>query len=185
MLICCTGHQHFQYADNKGQAISGNVKPSRPEPDAAFVANQLIVRAAAKFSAKDESEDPWDALADLVLAYQLQPNDLPTLQLRALVRLDLQDTRGFLDDLNGRADTAYLLMARGQVSGRLGDNEQAVKDLVAADQKQPGIAAVVCEELEDDLNAGVAPQLSLASLSMLRHSIQARLEVSSCSPLLQ
>ncbi len=123
-------------------------------------------------------------MADLVQADQLQPNDLPTLQLCALVRLALCDTRGFLDDLNGRADTAYLLMTRGQVSGRLGDNEQAVKDLVAADQKQPGIAAVVCEELEDDLNAGVAPQLSVASLTALRHSIQARLEVSFCSPLL-
>ena len=43
-------------------ATSGNAKPSNPKPDAAVVANQLILRAAARFNAEDESGDrllPW------------------------------------------------------------------------------------------------------------------------------
>lgn len=138
MLICYTGHQHFQAVDDKDQAIPGNVKPSSPKPDAVFVANQLIIRAAANFNDEDESGDQWGALADLNQADQLQPNDLPTLQLRALVRLDLGDAGGFLDDLNGRADTSYLLFTRGRVSDSIGDDEQALKDLVAAGQMRPG-----------------------------------------------
>jgi len=46
------GYQYFQDVDETDQSISG-----KPKPDAAFVANQLIVRAAAKFNAEDEFGD--------------------------------------------------------------------------------------------------------------------------------
>ncbi len=172
-----TGYQYFQDVDEMDQAISGSVKPSSPKTDAAFVANQLIVRAAAKFNAEDESGDRWGALADLNQADQLQPNDLPTLQLRAMVRLRLGDVKGFLDDLHGRADTVHLLMMRGQVSNGIGDNEQALEDLVAADQRSPGVADGACGGLEDMLKANGAPLLCMAKLTALRHSIHTRIQV--------
>ncbi|KAL0028684.1 hypothetical protein WJX79_010507 [Trebouxia sp. C0005] len=130
----------FQDVVDMDKAIPGSTKPSSPKPDAAFVANQLVVRAAAKFNAEDESGDRWGALADLKQADKLQPNDLPTLQLRALVRLKLGDARGFLDDLHGRADTAQWLERKAYVSCSTGDDEQAVEDLVAADHISPGAA---------------------------------------------
>ena len=164
------------------QAVSGNTKPSNPKLDAAFIANQLLVRAAAKFNAEDESGDRWGALADLNQADQLQPNDLPTLQLRAMVRLRFGNVRGFLDDLHGRADTRHLLMMRGQVSSGIGDNEQALEDLVAADQRCPGMADGACDGLEDMLTATGAPQLCMAKLAALRHSIHTRIQVSFCRP---
>ncbi len=164
------------------QAISGNTKSSNLKPDAAFVANQLIVRAAAKFSAEDESGDPWGALADLNQADQLQPNDLPTRQLRAMVVLNLGDVRAFLNDLHGRADTFPLLLRRGQVSGSIGDNEQALEDLVAADQMCPGAAVSTRDGLEHALTANGAPQSHMAELAALRLSIHTRIQVSFCCP---
>ncbi len=160
------------------QAISGNTKQSNPNPDAAFAANQLIIRAAAKFNAEDESGDRLGALADLNQADQLQPNDLPTLQLRAMVRLKLGDIRGFLADLNGRADTLHLLMTRGHVSIGFLEHEQAVEDLVAADQMSPGAADQVCNQMEDMLTANGGPQLLMAKLTAVRHSIHTRFKVS-------
>ena len=180
MLTRYTGRQHFQDIDEMDQAISGNAKPSNPKPDAAFVANQLIVRAAAKFNVEDESGDGRGALADLNQADQLQPNDLPTLQLRAMVRLRLGDTRGFLDDLHGRADTLPLLMTRGYVNSSIGDDEEALEDLVAADRIDPGAAASICAGLEAVLTAGGAPQSRMAKLTVLRHSIHTRIQVSFC-----
>jgi len=50
-LTCYTGHQHLQEVGNMDKSISGSIKISSQKPDAAFVANQLIVRAAAKFDA--------------------------------------------------------------------------------------------------------------------------------------
>ncbi len=182
MLTRYTGHQHFQDVDNVDQAVSGNAKPSSSKPDAAFVTNQFIIRAAAKFNAGDESGDCWGALADLNQADQLQPNDLPTLQLRAMVRLRLGDARGCLDDLHSRADTADLLMIRGYASSSIGDNEQALEDLVAADQMCPNAADEVCGALEDMLTANRAPQLRMAKLTALRHSIHTRIKVSFCRP---
>ena len=117
-------------------------------------------------------------MADLNQADQLQPNDLPTLQLHAMVRLRLGDIRGFLDDLHGRADTMPLLLIRGQVSSSIGDNEQALEDLVAADQMSPGMAEQICDEQEDVLTANGAPQLCMAKLTVLRHSIHTRIQVS-------
>ena len=180
MLTRYTGHQHFQDVDEMDQAISGNAKPSNPKPDAAFVANQLIVRAAAKFNAQDESGDGHGALADLNQADQLQPNDLPTLQLRAMVRLSLGDVRGFLDDLHGRADTVPLLTIRGFINSRIGDDEEALEDLVAADQIDPGAAADTCAGLEAALTASGAPQSRMSKLTALRHSIHTRIQVSFC-----
>ncbi|KAA6425897.1 MAG: hypothetical protein FRX49_04272 [Trebouxia sp. A1-2] len=156
------------------KAIPGSTKPSSPKPDAAFVANQLVVRAAAKFNAEDESGDRWGALADLKQADKLQPNDLPTLQLRALVRLKLGDARGFLDDLHGRADTAQWLERKAYVSCSTGDDEQAVEDLVAADHISPGAADKVCDGLKNMLVAKGAPQSRMAELTVLRHIIHTR-----------
>ncbi len=159
-------------------AAPGNVKPSSKKSDAAFVANQLIVRAAAKFNAEDESGDRWGALADLNQANKLQPNDLPTLQLRAMVKLKLGDTGGFLADLNGRADTLHLLMTRGQVSIFFLKHEQALKDLVAADRIDPYAADRVCDQMEDTLTANGGPQLHMAKLTALRHNIHTRFKIS-------
>ncbi len=181
MLICYTAHQHFQDVDYTDQATSGNVKPSNPKLDAAFVANQLIVRAAAKFNAGDLSGDQWGALADLNQADQLQPNDLPTLQLRATARLQLGDMMGFLDDVHGRADTVHLLTMRGFVSSiSIGDDEQALEDLVAADLIDPGAADNTCDGLEVTLTSNGAPQSCMAKLTALRHSIHTRIQVSFC-----
>ena len=99
-----------------------------------------------------------------------------------MVRLRLGDVRGFLDDLHGRADTRHLLMMRGQVSSGIGDNEQALEDLVAADQRCPGMADGACDGLEDMLTATGAPQLCMAKLAALRHSIHTRIQVSFCRP---
>ena len=173
-----TGYQYFQDVDKMDQTISGNAKPSNPKPNAAFVANQLIVRAAAKFDAEDESGDRLGALADVNQADQLQPNDLPTLQLRAMVRLKLEDKRGFLDDLNGRANTLHLLMTRGGVCLGFLEYEQAVEDLVAADQMSPGAADTVCNQFEDMLTANGGPQSLIAKLTAVRHSIHTRIQVS-------
>ena len=181
-FTCYTGHQHFQDVDYLDQVVSGNAKPSSPKPDAAFVANQLIVRGAAKFNAEDKSGDLWGALADLNQADQLQPNDLPTLQLRAMIRLRLGERRGFLDDLNGRADTVPLLMMRGYINSSTGDDEQSLEDLVAADQMCPGAAVSTCVWIEDALTASGAPQSRMAKLTALKHSIQTRIKVSFCRP---
>ena len=175
-----TGYQYFQDVNKMDQAISGNVKPSSPKPDAAFVANQLIVRAAAKFSVEDESGDLHGALADLNQADQLQPNDLLTLQLRAMIKLRLGDTRGFLDDVHGRADTVPLLMIKGYINSSIGDDEQALEDLVAAEQMCPDAAVTTCDKLEDVLAASGAPQSRMAKLTALRRSIYTRIKVSFC-----
>lgn len=120
-------------------------------------------------------------MADLAQADQLQPNDLATLQLRAVVRLDLDDMWGFLEDVDGRTDLPlFLLMWRGEVSGGIGDNEQALKDLIAADQLSPGVADDVCKHLEDLFTAAGGPDLS--EVTALRHNIQTKLKVSFCSP---
>ncbi len=182
MLTRYAGQQHFQDVDNMDTSISGSIKQSNPQPDAAFVANQLIVRAVAKFNAEDECGDRFGALADLNQADQLQPNDMPTLQLRAMVRLRLGDISGFLNDLHGRADTLPLFLMRGQVSGSIGINEQALEDLVAADQMRPGMADRICDELEDVLTLNGAPQSRMAKLTALRHSIHTRIKVSFCRP---
>ena len=180
MLTCYAGR--FQDVVDMDKAIPGSTKPSSPKPDAAFVANQLVVRAAAKFNAEDESGDRWGALADLKQADKLQPNDLPTLQLRALVRLKLGDARGFLDDLHGRADTAQWLERKAYVSCSTGDDEQAVEDLVAADHISPGAADKVCDGLKNMLVAKGAPQSRMAELTVLRHIIHTRSKVSFCRP---
>ena len=117
-------------------------------------------------------------MADLNQADELQPNDLPTLQLRAMIRLRLGDTRGFLDDLHGRADTVHLLMMRGYVSIGLLVHDQALEDLVAAGQTSPGAADQVCDEMEDMLNANGGSQLLMAKPTAVRHSIHTRVKVS-------
>ncbi len=122
------------------------------------------------------------AKADLNQADQLQPNDLPTLQLRAIVRLRLGDMRGFLDDVRGRADTLPLLVMRGSINSRIGNDEQALEDLVAADRIDPGVAVNTCDRLEDTLNESGASQSRMAKLTALRHSIHTRLQVSFCLP---
>ena len=121
-------------------------------------------------------------MADLDQADQLQPNDLPTLQLHALVRLRLGDVSGGLDDLHGRADTVDLLMIRAYISSNIGDDEQALKDLVAADQIDADAADEVCDRIEDKLTASVAPQLRMAKVKELRHSVHTRIKVSFCRP---
>ncbi len=121
-------------------------------------------------------------MADLNRADELQPNDLPTLQLRARVSLSLGDTSAFFDDLHGRADTELWLGLRGYVYSSIGDDEQALDNLVAAEQMGPGTADRVCDALEDMLAAKGAPQSHMAKLTALRHSIHTRIQVSLCRP---
>ena len=90
--------------------------------------------------------------------------------------------RGFLDDVRVRADTLPLLVMRGSINSRIGNDEQALEDLVAADQITPIVAVNTCDRLEDTLNESGASQSRMAKLTALRHSIHTRLQVSFCLP---
>ncbi|KAL0051855.1 hypothetical protein WJX82_003326 [Trebouxia sp. C0006] len=65
---------------------------------------------------------------------------------------------------------------RGSINSRIGNDEQALEDLVAADQITPIVAVNTCDRLEDTLNESGASQSRMAKLTALRHSIHTRLQ---------
>lgn len=117
----------------------------QPATDLANTADDdLIIQAAAK-----APYSPDSALQDLNAADKLQPGDYATLQMRGLVRADLNDIEGALQDLEGRADTWYSLLRRASCHIMLGHIDKARADVLKAAGLQPGGIRLFCDEFDE------------------------------------
>jgi len=111
---------------------------------ASTAADDLIIQAAAK-----APYSPRSALIDLNAADKLQPGDYATLQMRGLVKADLNDKKGAVQDLEGRADTWYSLLRRASCHLMLGHIDKASADVLEAESLQPGGIRLFCDEFDE------------------------------------
>ena len=120
---------------------------------ASTAADDLIIQAAAK-----APYSPISALTDLHAADKLRPGDYATLQMRDLVRADLNDKEGALQDLDGRADTWYSLSRRASCHIMLGHIDKASADVLEAESLQPGVTRLFCDEFDQHVKIGMAEE---------------------------
>ena len=93
------------------------------------------------------------ALADLNQANQTRPEDFATLQIRGIINAQVEEDQQAVQDLEGRADGADILVIRHMCHMKLGNIEQSLADVVQLDTIWPGFADMLCQKLEQFLGS--------------------------------